>query len=429
MARKQRTDVESLLTARDAKTYAETIDGQLQRIEDNAKIISAEASYLGLGDDKNLKESATVIAGILSRGTVTEEVKEGETYTIQAGYYEGGTIAGIAGGGNYSTQAKSVTPTTTQQVVTPDEGKYALSQVTVAAIPSQYKDTTGTNATASTVLTGYSAMTADGKVEGSMVDNAAVSVTLNKVTSSYTVPVGYHNGAGKVTVASSTATATPTESQQTIVADGNKFLTSVTVEAIDKDTYLTNWTNTATAAAGDIFVGKTAYVNGSLVEGTMVDNSAWDKASHVLTTEGTTGDHAINIPEGYHDGNGTVKITGQDKTATAPAPGVAQQVIKADDGYVLNQVTVPALDAKYQDVSGVTATAAHVCVGQKFVNASGTLVDGTLADGGDLANTTCQTNILASGSDGCTFLTGTEAHYSSVTASMDGSLYTRLAAI
>lgn len=427
MAKKTRTDVNTKIFEINAKTYADTVAGKIESIEDHSELVSIEVSYLGLGDDLKLAPAAQAVAGIINKGTVNESVKEGESYTIVAGYYEGGTVKGIADGGKYSLETPAaVTPTTAEQVITPSTGYYGLAQVTVEAIPTNYKDVTGTNdTTAADILSGKKAVTTAGTIEGTMVNNGAVTKSLTTTTDSYDIAVGYHNGSGKVTVSSTTKTLTPTETEQVYTDPNNKFLTSVTVEAIDKTTYLTNWTTDADAENVHILSGKKAYVDGVLVTGTMSNQTTWDSASHTLTTSTTS----IAVPAGYHDGTGTVQIVTESKTATAPAPGVAKQTITPTSGKVLSSVIVPALDAKYQDVSGVTAAASHVCSGYKFVNSSGTLVTGTLADGKALSKTSCQTDILDSGADGCTLLSGTEAHYTSVVASMDGSLYNRLALI
>ena len=54
---------------------------------------------------------------------------------------------------------------------------------------------------------------------------------------------------------------------------------------------------------------------------------------------------------------------------------------------MLSKVTVAAIPVKYKDVSGVTATAAHVLDGDVFVAADGTLVEGTMANNGAMDKT------------------------------------------
>ena len=90
---------------------------------------------LAASTDK-LDALADKAAAIKNNGAVDANVKEGESYTIPAGYHNGsGTVKGVSGGGNYNLQAKSVTPTKEQQSITPDQGYYGLSGVTVGAIP------------------------------------------------------------------------------------------------------------------------------------------------------------------------------------------------------------------------------------------------------------------------------------------------------
>ena len=53
-----------------------------------------------------LDKLATAIAGIVNNGAVSAEVKEGDSYTIPAGYHNGsGTVLGVAGGGLIQTAA------------------------------------------------------------------------------------------------------------------------------------------------------------------------------------------------------------------------------------------------------------------------------------------------------------------------------------
>ena len=59
-------------------------------------------------------------------------------------------------------------------------------------------DTSDANATASQILSGYSAYVNGSKINGSMVNRGAVSASVSP-GGSYTIPAGYHNGSGRVT--------------------------------------------------------------------------------------------------------------------------------------------------------------------------------------------------------------------------------------
>lgn len=119
-----------------------------------------------------------------------------------------------------------------------------------------------TTAKAADVLAGASYLGADTDDEagtGTMPNNGAVSESLD-AGKSYTVPEGYHNGSGKVTANS---------------------LSSQT---------------SANASSGDILSGKTAWVNGSQLTGSMPNRGA---VSQALAAGGS-----YTIPAGYHNGSG-----------------------------------------------------------------------------------------------------------------------------
>ena len=140
-------------------------------------------------------------------------------------------------------------------------------------------------------------------------------------------------------------------------------------------------TSEDTAAVGEILSGKTAHARGGLLTGTMPNRGA-------VTGTTITKAGVYTIPQGYHDGSGTVAISSteqakiiaenirqgitilgvegtmsgsedvnaQAKTAT---PSWAQQVISPDTGYThLTQVTVAAIPIAYSDNSagGKTVT-------------------------------------------------------------------------
>ena len=258
-----------------------------------------------------LSDCATAIDTIDNQGAVSAQVKEGESYTIPKGYHNGsGTVQGVSGGGNYATQAKTVTPTKKQQQVTPDAGYYALSGVTVNAIPDNYNDTSAVTAAAGDVLANKTIVGADGTtIAGTMANNGAVDKTLDAATLSYTVPKGYHDGKGAVKIVAETKAATPAKTAQDITPTAGKVLTKVTVGAIP-DKYQDVSGVTATAAQvldGSVFVD----AEGTATEGTMVNNGA-----KALTMDGLTVD-SVTIPEGYHNGTGTVSLTDDIETALA----------------------------------------------------------------------------------------------------------------
>lgn len=194
-----------------------------------------------------LSDCATAIDTIDNQGAVSAQVKEGESYTIPKGYHNGsGTVQGVSGGGNYATQAKTVTPTKKQQQVTPDAGYYALSGVTVNAIPDNYNDTSAVTAAAGDVLANKTIVGADGTtIAGTMANNSDHATILSSSKTSYTIPAGKHSGNGivKINIDTSGNTFTPTASQQSFSAPTDKVWTSININAADIPTYET-WTIT-----------------------------------------------------------------------------------------------------------------------------------------------------------------------------------------
>lgn len=283
---------------------------EITRIQTDRNTIRNKLVNFGLVESTaNLDTCAEAIDGIVNQGAVSATVQEGDTYTIPKGYHNGaGTVSGVAGGGNYTLQSKSVTPTKQQQAITPDAGYYGLSDVTVGAIPAAYQDVSSTTAAAGDVLTGKVFVTSAGAVTtGTMANNGAASKVLTAADPSYTVPKGYHSGAGTVSIVPETKTVTPTTSQQTVSPTSGKVLSSVTVNAIP-DQYVD--TSDATATAAQILDSATAYVDGELVEGTMPNNGATSLEIDGMQT--TT----VSVPAGYTSG-GSVTLTNSIETALA----------------------------------------------------------------------------------------------------------------
>ena len=178
-------------------------------------------------------------------------------------------------------------------------------------------------------------------VEG-IADNGAVSKKLDTTTTSYTVPAGYHNGSGTVSIEleEKTVTAngdvtptagkvlskvtvnvenaptlqeksvTPTKAEQSVTPDeGYDGLSQVTVGAIPANfADVTNVTvSPADVLANKVFVDST----GAEKAGTMVNNGAVAATIDGLTVTSYT------VPAGYHSGTGTVSLTDDIETALA----------------------------------------------------------------------------------------------------------------
>ena len=287
-----------------------SIATEIARIQQDKSKIVTKLIDLGLAETgATLDAAATAVDGIANCGAVSATVQEGDTYTIPKGYHNGsGTVSGIAGGGNYNLQSKQVTPTKSQQNVTPDSGYYGLSDVTVNAIPQAYQDVSAVTATAADVLANKIIVNAQGQtVPGTMPNNGAVEKTLTADEPSYTVPKGYHSGSGTVSIDPEAKTATPTKAQQVIAPSSGKVLSKVTVEAIP-EAYVD--TSDATATAAHILAGDTAYVDGEKVTGTMPNNGALNGSIDGLSKTNYA------IPAGYTSG-GTVTLTDDIEDALA----------------------------------------------------------------------------------------------------------------
>ena len=156
-------------------------------------------------------------------------------------------------------------------------------------------DTSNANATASKVLTGYSCYVNDVKISGSMTNRGAATSTLNP-GGSYTIQAGYHNGSGKISVNS---------------------LSSQT---------------SATANAGRILSGRTAWVGGSKLTGTMTNRGAVNQAL------GANGSYTI--PAGWHNGSGKVTQNLTKQAAVNVTPGTANKTACAANRWTTGNIVI-----------------------------------------------------------------------------------------
>ncbi len=187
----------------------------------------------------------------------------------------------------------------------------------------QKKQATGT-AVASDVLSGKTFSNSSGVgLTGTMTNRGAINQTLN-AGGSYTIPAGYHNGSGKVTVNS---------------------LASQT---------------SANAGAGHILSGYTAWVNGNKITGTMANrgNLNWSGSNTTYSVpagyySGGTLDSRPSYTNGYNAG-----VTAADNRANANSTNYKTGYNNGyNAGYSAGHSTALSFKTTTVSVSGVAGTA------------------------------------------------------------------------
>lgn len=140
---------------------------------------------------------------------------------------------------------------------------------------ADFYDTSTATGTAADVLNGKTVFGSAGAIRGTMTNNGAVTGTISTVKDTYTIQSGYHNGSGTVSI---------TASEQAKLIAGN-IKAGVTILGVTGSTTVVD-TKDATAAAGTIVSGKTAYVNGAKITGTLTSVAvSQDSTTKILTIE------------------------------------------------------------------------------------------------------------------------------------------------
>ena len=365
------------------------------------------------------KDGNIIDGTMTNRGTVTKTLDVNNTSCkIDGGYHTGD------GEVNISLETKTATPTKSTQDITPTSGK-VLGKVTVAPIPDDYQYIRDVTATADKVLIGSTFVDAEGnEVEGTMQDHSAGGIGAGGIVwdvdnGFVTVKDGYHvetesdipSGAlakpniaihetGKIVATSSVGasgylkagcaetsesqlnvqpskTITPTKAEQTAVGAG-LYTTGVVKVAAIPAAYqdVSEVDATADKVLADYqFVDTT----GKVVKGTIVDHSI-EGSVHTINVE----NDKYFIPAGYYDGRAYVDVSSSSRTVT---PTKSKQTINGESNSFLHSVTVNAIPDAYQDITGVTATAADVLSGKKIIGADGKEATGTMPNNGAVSET------------------------------------------
>lgn len=176
---------------------------------------------------------------------------------------QGGFVTGGASGA--SLQSKTVSPSERTQTIKADNGYDGLSQVTVNAVSRTYVGSGITKKSAATYTPG---------------------------TSDQIIAYGQYLNGPQTIKGDSNLTAGNIRSGVKIFNVTGSYAGSSSSGGTD--------TSDATATAANILSGKTAYVNGSKLTGTMTNNGA---VSKTMTANGS-----YTIPAGYHNGSGKVTV-------------------------------------------------------------------------------------------------------------------------
>ena len=258
-------------------------------------------------------------------------------------------------------QSKSVSPSESKQTVTPDVGYDGLSSVSVSAIQTETKTVT-TNGTVTPSSGKYLKQVTVNVPTSSSPVLQTKSVTPSESSQNVTPDAGY-DGLSKVTVgAIQTETKTVT-ANGTVTPSSGKYLKQVTVNVPTSGGGID--TSDATATADDIAKGKTAYINGEKVTGSIIlvdgfnfnSTASWDSQNSKLMLSDTNPKKCIFLANGSikmyctgeNLGDATVADVAQGKTFTSAAG------LKVTGTHVCSGGGI--------DTSDATATASDIAAG------------------------------------------------------------------
>jgi len=367
------------------------------------------------GDEDNLTANRLTVS-VFKESTVigfSQVTVNGDADLISSNIKKDVDIFGVVGtyeaGSTPTYQTKTVSPTESQQTVSPDSGYDALSSVTVDAISSTYvgsgiEQRDDTDLTASgpvvTVPAGYYAEQETKSItNGTLkyptlsIDNATGEITAvaEVKTSGYLAEGAQKTYRYPMSVQAQT-TITPTESSQIAVGAYKYTLGNVSVAAIPSDyigsditqrssTDLTASGATVTVPAGYYATQATKSVSAMTLP-TSTSSSATSGYSSKATVSRSTSDQYINIPTGYNSSGAYYKVNAvANGSATGPTSlsGSSATVSTGTNTLTLTKTgvsTTPTVTAGY--ISSATSSSATVTLTASVTTkAAATITPGT----------------------------------------------------
>lgn len=258
--------------------------------------------------------SATYSGGNL---TITSQGTNNGGYFHQPGYYQ---LTYYVDDSAPQYQSKTVTPTTSQQIVTPDSGYDALDQVTVNAIPSTYVQPTSTIGS-----TTYRASTSNQTIQSGTYHSAAATIaavtqtnlSAENIKSGTTISIsngqsnlwsvtGTYTGGGGSTVQYDTKTVTasnyPTSLQFTGMQGQPKFFAvrlnaSVSSSGSTTYYYIVDMVSNGTTTHGNCFrIGSTRQVT------SVTSGYSWSYSGTTLTLTSSASSRSAS-PGAFYSGS------------------------------------------------------------------------------------------------------------------------------